>query len=109
MYSRRLLAIHMGCYMYRKRVILDVYRKKCQKYLEIFIIILIFAKYYVRFYNMKRYVYVVFSSEGVEAFSNLSKVIRFYSSLSYSKVYRGLLSNIEVTIDGYRVIKLSLR
>ena len=99
----------MAMDMYQKRVIFDICRKKWQKYLEIFIIMPIFAKCYVRFYNMKRFVYVVFSGDTVEAFSNLSKVTRFYPSLSYSKAYRGLQSSSEVVVDGYRLIKLSLR
>jgi hypothetical protein len=70
---------------------------------------LIFAKCYVRFYNMKRFVYIVFIGNTPEAFSNLSKVTRFYPSLSYSKAYRRLRGSDDVMVDGYRVIKLSLR
>jgi hypothetical protein len=83
--------------------------KKIAKYLHILNTIHIFAKYHERFYNMRRFVYIIIDEKGGEAFSNLSKMARSYPALSYSKVYRRLLRSNEITLEGYRILKLALR
>jgi hypothetical protein len=69
----------------------------------------IFVKYYVRFYNMRRFVYVIIDERGGEAYSNLSKMARSYPALSYSKIYRRLLKANDIMQDNYRILKLTLR
>lgn len=69
----------------------------------------IFVKYHVRFYNMRRFVYVIIDERGGEAYSNLSKMTRSYPALSYSKIYRRLLKANDIMQDNYRILKLTLR
>jgi hypothetical protein len=58
---------------------------------------------------MKRNVYVVIKEESVECYSNLTKLIKSNSDLTYFSVYRALTLSSKIERDGITIVKTVLK